>query len=407
MLRGQARWRVVCIYERLVPSSHSRWRRILIASAGLFIVIGGIAGIKFWQITRLIAAGETMKKAGPPPEAVGSTIAEAVRWETRLDAVGTVAGVHSVTVSNDQPGIVMRMLFDSGAEVRRAQPLVELDASVERAQLASAKARRELARLTAQRARTLLASRAIAQAELDNDETALAAADSDVAGLEAQIDHKIVRAPFAGRAGIRAVNLGQYLPVGTMVTTVDSVSDVWIDFTLPQEQLPEVRVGTPVRVAVRGQPPEDGSISAIDPAIDPATRNIKLRASLRGHDSQLRSGMFVTVTVVLPATTEAVVVPATAIVHAPYGDSVFVIEDKPPGSPGMTTTPTGQRVRIARQQFVRVGQARGDFVAIREGIAAGQPIVSFGAFKLRNNAPIVVDNSVQPKPQLEPHPENR
>jgi membrane fusion protein (multidrug efflux system) len=387
-------------------STRHRWRRAIITIIGLFVIVGGLAGLKFWQISTLIAVGDAMQKAGPPPETVGSDIAEARSWENTLHAVGTVAGHESVAVANELPGVVARLRFDSGAVVKRGQPLVELDTDVEHAQLASAKARRDLARLTAERARGLVAGRAMAQSDLDNAETQLATAEADIAQLQAQIDHKVVRAPFAGRAGIRAVNVGQYLASGSVVTTVDSVGAVWVDFSLPQESLPQLHVGTKVLVTVRGQSEQEGTITAIDPAVDAATRNIKLRASLE-QAGPLRSGMFVTVTVVLPTSTNAVVVPATAIVHAPYGDSVFVIEDKPANATGTRTTPDGKTVQVARQQFVRLGTTRGDFVAIREGIAAGQPIVSIGAFKLRNGAAIVIDNTVKPKPEPEPHPENR
>ena len=378
-----------------------------IAVIVLVVILGGLAGIKACQISKLIAFGDTMKQLGPPPETVGTAVARAASWPIHLESVGTVAGVESVAVANDTPGIVTRTLFESGARVQRGQPLVELDANVERAQLASAKARRELARVTAERDRTMFAARAIAKSELDNAETALAAANSEVAGLEAQIEHKIVRAPFPGRAGIRAIKVGQYLAAGTAITTVDSIGAVWIDFTLPQEHLPQVHTGTAVTAAVRGSPSEAGTITAIDPAIDPETRNIKLRASLKDRKTALRSGMFVTVTVELAAQSAVVVVPATAVVHAPFGDSVYIVEPKPPGSPGMTTTPDGKPVAIARQQLVRVGEARGDFVAIREGLRADQVVVAFGAFKLRNGSPIIIDNTVQPKLSLEPHPENR
>jgi membrane fusion protein (multidrug efflux system) len=384
-----------------------RRRQIFGTVLGLLVVIGGLAGIKACQISRLIAYGDTMTKRGPPPEAVGSAIAEARSWPVRLEAVGTVSGVESVTVSNETAGIVTHTLFESGAAVRRGQPLIEIDSSVERAQLASAQARRDLARVNAERSHAMFDSHAIPRSDLDAADTALAAAESDVASLQAQIEHKIVRAPFDGRVGIRAVKVGQYAPVGTTITTVDSIGEVWVDFTLPQEQVSRVHAGTPVRVSLRGTPPEAGAITAIDPTVDPETRNLRLRATLHSRQTALRSGMFVTVSVELPARTNVVTVPATALVHAPYGDSIYVIEPKQPGSPGLATTPDGKPIKIARQQLVKLGEARGDFVAIREGLRAGQEVVAFGGFKLHNGSPIFVDNSVQPKVELEPHPENR
>jgi len=371
------------------------------------MIIGGLAGVKFWQISTLIAVGKDMQAAGPMPEAVGSAVAKTESWPVELHAVGTVAGVESVLVSTEMPGIVTKLRFDSGEVVRKGQPLVELENDVEQAQLESAIARRDLARITVERTRSLVSKGAVPKQELDSDETALTAAESDIKTAEAQIERKFVRAPFAGRAGIRSVQLGQYLAAGTTVTTIESLGGVWIDFSLPQEQLVQLRVSSPVRVSLRGQPALDGTITAIDSTVDPATRNVKLRATLTDKDAPLRSGMFVTVTVVLPAQTTVVVVPATAIIYAPYGDSVFLIEDKPPGSPGMAKTPDGKDVKIARQQFVRLGAARGDFVAITDGLKSGQTIVSVGGFKLRNGSPIVIDNRVQPKFELAPQPENR
>lgn len=384
-----------------------QWRRAIIVAAGLFVIVGGLAGLKFWQISTLIAVGRTMEEAGPPPETVGSVVATTESWPVTLTAVGTVTGVEDVTVSTEQPGIVARLGFESGDMVREGQPLVELETTVEQAQLASAKARRDLARVTADRTRALVEKEAIAISEQDRDDSALASAEGDVKAIEAQIEHKKVRAPFSGRAGIRSVNIGQYLAAGTVVTTIESVAGLWVDFSLPQEQLGRVAVGTPVKVTLRDQAPLDGTVTAVDSAVDLQTRNIKLRATLSARRAPLRSGMFVTVAVMLPVDTPVIVVPSTAVVHAPFGDSVFVLEPKPPGSPGTTLTLQGRLVKVARQQLVKLGPARGDFVAIAKGLAAGQEVVAFGAFKLRNGSPVVVDNRNQPKQALSPKPEDR
>ncbi len=385
-----------------------RWlRRVAITAAGLFIIVGGLAGLKFWQISTLMAVGDTMAKAGPPPEAVGTAVAEARSWDVTLSAVGTVNGIESVGVSTEVAGVVSKISFTSGAVVEKGQVLVELDSAIERAQLESAKSRLQLAKVTVERSRKLVADGALARQVLDADEAAYATAQGEVGSLQAQVDHKLIKAPFAGRVGIRAVNLGQYLAPGTTVTTLDSLEGVFVDFSLPQEQLGRAGVGTKVEVAVTGGKPLEGKIAAIDPTVDPATRNLKLRARVPDRKNTLRPGMFVTVTVVLPGKVEVVLVPQTAIVHAPYGDSIFLVEDKPANSPGMRTTPEGKRVKIARQQFIRTGQERGDYVAITEGVKPGQTIVAYGAFKLRNGSPIVIDNRVHPEPKLDPHPENR
>jgi membrane fusion protein, multidrug efflux system len=287
--------------------------------------------------------------------------------------------------------------------------LVELDADVERAQLASAEARRDLAERTAKRSAVLAAGNVISHSQLDEVEAQLKTAHTDMEGLKAQVDRKVVRAPFKGRLGIRAINVGQYLTPGTTITTLDSIGATFVDFTLPQEDLAAITVGQPVRVTFEGSADKaEGTISAIDPTVDPTTRNAKVRATIPAEQSaKPRPGMFVNVQIIQPKPQAVVAVPLMAIVHASFGDSVFIVEPKKPGSPGMSQTPDGKQVKIARQQFVRLGATRGDFVAVTKGLQAGQEVVSAGAFKLRNNSPIVVDNTVKPDAGLDPHPENR
>jgi len=408
--RHVGRWRIACNVTSHVTANRAPKRRLryVVAAAGLLIVIGVLAVVKYAQIASLIGLGKQMEQAGPPPTAVGSDRAQTQAWASSIPTVGSVVGVESVGVSNDAPGIVSDIRFESGDLVRRGQILLTLDASTERAQLAAATARRDRAQLEVQRARKLVATAAIPRAELDDAETQLATAAGEVEALAAQIDRKIVRAPFAGRLGIRNVNLGQYLNAGTVATVLDSVGAVYVDFSVAQDELARVAVGMPVRITVAGTTEViEGKVAAVEPTLDDLTRNAKLRASVPGEAKPLRPGMFVDVSVILPDSARVVTVPATAIVHAPYGDSVFVVEAKPPGSPGMATTPDGKPVKLARQQFVRVGRARGDFVSIAAGLAAGAQVVTAGAFKLRNGAPIVIDNTVTPTPQLDPRPGNR
>jgi len=389
-------------------ATHGRWKTYLLVAVGLLVVVAVLGGIKGAQIGKLIGMGKQFKVMGPPPEAVGSAEARADTWETTVSAVGSISSLRNVAVSNEVPGTVSKIRFESGQIAKEGQVLVELDAEVERAQLASVDARRDLAGRNAERSRKLAAGNVISKAQLDDVEAQLKTATTDTAALRAQVDRKVIRAPFRGRLGIRAVNVGQYLTPGTTVTTLDAMGGTFADFTLPQEELSRVAVGLPVRVTMEGKKePLTGTISAIDPTVDLATRNVKIRAAIPDLPDAPRPGTFVTVDVIKPTKAEVVAVPATAIVHASYGDSVFVIEDKKPGSPGMDTTPDGKTVKIARQQFVRTGAARGDFVAITKGVTAGQQVVSAGAFKLRNNTPVIVDNTVQAKAELAPHPPNR
>ena len=393
--------------------------RILVAVGIAIVVVGLLAGTKVAQISSLIKFGMAAQAAGPPPEAVAAAPAKQAAWESAIESVGSVESGRGVTISTEVPGTVRAIRFESGAKVRPGQVLVALDASVERAQLSSLLASRELATSSAARSRRLGAGGAATKAQLDNDEAQLKTVSADAQALEAQIQKKKIRAPFAGKLGIRQVNLGQYLNPGTALTVLGSQEGVYVDFTIPQQQLASVPVGTAVRIALPGtQPPVtlDGKVAAVDPNIDPITRAVKLRASIDGTSgkanakgsadagklNELRPGMFVNVSVVLPQRANVVYVPATSILRAPYGNSVFIVEDKK-GAPG----PGGRPAKVARQQFVRIGASRGDFVAIDEGVTAGQEVVTLGAFKLRNGASVVVNNEIQLSPSQTPTPQNR
>jgi membrane fusion protein (multidrug efflux system) len=386
--------------------------RYVAAVIALVAIIAALAGIKGGEIATLIQFGKQAQKAGPPPEAVSTFIAQRQTWEGTLSTVGSITAAKGVSVSNDAPGIVSRILFESGAVVKEGQTLVELDTSVERAQVASARARMDLAQVTAGRSRALLASDSISKAQLDSDESQLKTTSTDLGALQAQIARKTIRAPFSGRLGIRLINLGQYLNAGTPVTTLEATDTVYADFTLPQQVLADVTLGMPVRVTIEGANPgpgggvRDGVISAIDQAIDSTTRTIKLRASVPNKGENLRPGMFANISVVLPQPGSFIAVPATSIVHAPYGDSVFVVEDKKDDGGHVVAGPDGKPAKAARQQFVRVGSARGDFVAVLDGVTEGQEVVSAGAFKLRNGSGVFVNDAVKVTPDLAPHPEN-
>ncbi|HEX3776768.1 MAG TPA: efflux RND transporter periplasmic adaptor subunit [Polyangiaceae bacterium] len=394
-----------------VPEPISKPRRagrVLLVVLGLLILVGGLGFIKFSQIAQLMAMGKAFEKSGPPPESVSSATAEMQNWQNEMTAVGSIAPVRGVALSNDLPGIVTKINFESGDVVKEGQVLVELDTSVERAQLASAVVRHDLAVVNVNRSHALIKENVISQSQVDSDESTVKSAATDAASLQATINRKIVRAPFAGRLGIREVNIGQYLNPGTQLTVLQAIGAVFVDFSLPQQELSTMTVGLPVKVKIEdaNMPLIDGAIAAVDPTIDSNTRMLKLRASVPNPGEKLRPGMFADVAVELPGEGAVVTVPVTAIVHASFGDSVFIVEDKKPDSPGAKTTPDGKIIKNARQQFVRVGESRGDFVAIVDGVKSGDEVVTAGAFKLRNNSPILVNNSVKPEPQLDPHPEN-
>ncbi len=395
--------------ERLDLPQHRSVVRYLLPILGLILLVGGLVTVKFSQISSLMAMGKEYQKNGPPPETVSSAPAQSQAWEGTLTAVGSVAAAKGVTISNDAPGVVTRISFDSGAIVKQGQVLVELDSSVERAQLASAQARRDLAQITLGRTRALANSNSIPMAQVDTDEAQLKTSSTDLNALQAQIDRKIVRAPFGGRLGIRLVNIGQYLNPGTPLSVLESTDSVYVDFSLPQQALPDIKVGLPVRITLENAVDTvyDATIAAVEPQVDPTTRSIKLRAGVPNKQEKLRPGMFATVAIVLPPRPPAVVIPVTAVVHASFGDSVFIVEDKKDDAGAPVHDKDGKVARSARQQFVKISESRGDFVAIADGVKAGEEVVTSGAFKLRNGSGVVVNNDVKLNPDVAPHPVNR
>lgn len=379
--------------------------RYIVAILGLLLVVGSLVGIKTAQISSLIQAGEAFAKAGPPPEAVSTDVARDLSWEGTLSAVGSIAAARGVAVSNDAPGVVKKIHFESGAVAKPGQVLVELDTNVERAQLGTLQVRLKLATQNLTRTRSLFASGGVSQSQLDNDESQVEAASAELEGLKAQIERKIVRAAFAGRLGIREVNLGQYLSPGTTLTTLEALDSVYVDFTLPQQALHSLQTGQKVRIDVEAERQAagglvtEGVIAAIDPSLNAATRSIKVRATVANKDQKLRPGMYANVSVLMPKSENIVAVPTMAVLHAPYGDSVFLLEP--------ANAKDGQGVRTVRQQFVKLGEERGDFVAVLDGVKANQELVVSGSFKLRNGAKIVINNKTKPDPQVAPKLENR
>jgi len=391
-----------------------RWRsRYVPALIGLLFVVGALFGLKCAQISTIKAAGARAQKFGPPPETVNTVLAKEESWDKTLDTVGSVATAEGVSVANEGTGIVARIAFQSGEVVKEGQVLVELDTRVERGQLDSALAKKDLAITNARRTRDLFATGSVAKAQVDNDNSALEAATADVNALSAEIQRKIVRAPFAGKLGIRLINVGQYLAAGTPITVIESGETRYVDFSLPQQDLALVSVGMPVRFASGGGGDAGaslaalGSIYAVEPAVDRTTRNIKLRARLPPEADWMRPGMFVNVSVIEPTKESVVAIPATAIVHASFGDSVFIVEDEKDEGGNAVKGPDGKPFKMVRQQFVKTGTRRGDFIAIVDGVKPDEEVVTAGGFKLRNRMRVAVSTAAQGHPELTPHPVNR
>ena len=365
---------------------------------GLIIVFLLIAGIKGFQIFSMIKAGKAMVL---PPTTVTSAKVKKVDWAPSLTAVGSITPVQGATISAELPGMVSEIGFESGRPVKKGSLLVKLDSSAEQAQLRSAQAEAELAKADFDRARDLAQRKVISKAEFDAAASRYTQRKAAVDNMQSVIDKKEIRAPFDGSAGIREVNPGQMVPAGQKLVTLQALDKVFVDFFLPQQQLGKVEVGMPVKMttdAIDGLAFK-GVLSAINSAIDPATRAVSLQATIDNGEHALRAGMFARVEVLLPETHPTLIIPSTAVAYAPYGNSVYVIEKK-------KDEKTGKDALVLRQQFVRTGETRGDFVSVTEGLKEGDEIVSTGVFKMRNGMDVAVDNKLAPQDKFSPEPPN-
>jgi membrane fusion protein (multidrug efflux system) len=369
---------------------------IIFTIIGLVVLVGILGGIKYLQIGTMMAQG---KQSGPPPETVTSAVVTRDSWESLLTAVGSLDAVQGVTVTAEVTGKVARIAFEPGTRVATGDLLVQQDISEETAQLRSAEATADLARINFERAEKLLPDNVISQSDYDNYRAKLTQALAEEDNIKAVIAKKTIRAPFAGRLGIRMVNLGQVINEGQAIVTLQALDPIFVNFLVPQQELARMKKGLKVRVTSDALPGQviDGKITAINPEVDAATRNIRVQATLANPDEQLRPGMYANVAVVQPDKKDVLTIPATSVLYAPYSDSVFVIEEAK-GSDGKSAGKT------VRQQFVRLGEKRGDFIAVLSGLEVDETVVSTGAFKLRNGQAVVVNNKLAPQFKLAPEP---
>jgi len=372
-------------------------KAIFLTILGLVIFIGALAGIKTLQIRAMIDQG---KNFAPPPEIVTAAPVTASSWETLLTAVGSLEAVQGVTITAEVTGKVIDIAFESGSRVTVGDLLIQQDISVEEAQLRSAESVADLARIDFNRSQKLLAKNVIPQSDIDRAKAQLTQALAHADNIRAVIAKKTIRAPFSGRLGIRQINLGQVIDDGQAIVSLQSMDPIYVNFLLPQQLLSKISTGLLVRVTSDALPDQvlTCTITAISPEVDTATRNIRIQATLANSDEKVRAGMYVNVAVVLPAKKEVLTIPATAVLYAPYSDSVFVIEDKKDENGSVSG-------KVVRQQFVRLGEKRGDFVEVLSGVKATESVVSTGAFKLRNGQEVKIDNTLAPAFQLAPKPD--
>ena len=366
-------------------------KRILFTAVIALAVLGGIFGFKYLQIRKAQAAAAARK---PAPATVTTARAAQEHWQTTLHAVGAIQSFRGVTVRTEIEGRIVRVGFESGAQVKAGDVLVELDTATEAAQLRSNEATARLAELNLQRARELRGTNTNTQADLDTAEASFAQATAAIESTKSTLAKKRIIAPFDGRLGLRQVNPGQFLNKADAIVTLESTDPIYADFSLPQQDIPQVKTGLPVKVQIDAFPGRDfaGVIEAFDARVSDTTRNLRVRAVLPNADEALRPGMFARIDVVLPDAQDVIVLPATAVVYSPYGDSVYVIGKNDQG------------VAVAQQRWVKVGPKRGDLVALLGGVQAGEEVVTAGQGKLRPGTPVTVNNTVIPASSPTPKP---
>lgn len=368
----------------------------LIVSLGLVVTF--LVVTKGAQFSAMSEAG---KNAGPWPESVSTFVVEEQTWSNSLQAIGSIEPVQGVTLEAEIAGVVKQINFSNGQKVKAGDLLVQLDVDVEQAQLRAAEATAQLSTVELKRSERLLKTGSVTQSQLDKAIADEAGAQANVENLKAVIARKTIRAPFTGILGIRQINLGQYVPQGSPIVTLQSNDQVFVNFTLPQQALAKLQSGMTLELQSDVHPDSafKGEVTAISPQVDPITRTVEVQGTLDNLDGKLRAGLFVRVSVQLPEVYTVTVVPSTAILYAPYGNSIFIVEE----SKDEAGESQGLKVR---QSLIKIGDKRGDFVNIIKGLEVGEQIVSAGAFKLRNGSSVVINNELAPKPELAPTPGN-
>jgi membrane fusion protein (multidrug efflux system) len=371
-------------------------KKILFAIIGVVVLAVILGGIKGLQINRMIA-----QQRQAMTETVTTAVAHTEAWESLLTSVASLVAVQGVMVSAEMAGKVVHIAFEPGTMVKAGDLLVQQDTVAENAQLRSAEATVALTKLSLERSRKLLSQKTSSQAEYDNADAQYKQAVAQADNIRAVIAKKTIRAPFAGVLGIRLVNLGQILSAGDAIVSLQALDPIFVNFSLPQQQLSQIQPGLTVRVKTDALPGEtiEGKITAINPQVESSTRNIMVQATVANTQHRLRPGMFVNATVLLPEQDTVLVIPGTAVLSAPYSDSVFIVEND---AKDKSSAPA----KIVRQQFVRLGERRGDFIAVINGVKQGEIVVSTGVFKLRNGQAVAVDNTLAPEFKIAPTPKD-
>jgi len=374
-------------------------KRMVIMLVAVAIVFGGIFG---FQVFKAAMIRKFISAASNPPQTVSTAKASYGEWVPKIEAVGSLRAVKGADLSLELSGVVESISFNSGDDVEEGAPLLKLRTADDVARLQQLQAMAELSEITSERDQKQFKMQAVSQATLDTDAANLKNAKAQVAQQQAMIDKKVLRAPFSGHLGIRAVDLGQYLGPGTVIVTLQALDPIFVDFYAPQQAVDQIRLGQPVTVKVDAFKDQTftGEILAINPKVDTGSRNVLIRATLKNPDHKLLPGMYATVDITTGSPQNYVTLPQTAITYNPYGDTVYVVESK-------GTDAEGKPQMVARQTFIAVGPTRGDQVAVLKGVDDGDMVVTAGQIKLHNGSVVLIDNSVKPTADAAPVPIDR
>jgi membrane fusion protein (multidrug efflux system) len=373
-------------------------RPLLIVIVAAALVLGGIFGFHLF-VGKMIK--QAMSKGASAPQTVATATAQMSSWQTQTLAVGSVRAVRGADLAAQASGVVDEINFDSGNDVAAGTTLLRLKPNDDPAKLLQLQAAAELAQQSYKRDLEQLAAQAVSQATVDSDLATLKSAKAQVVAQQALIEEKVVRAPFAGRLGIRQVDLGQYLAAGTTVVSLQALDTVYVDFYVPQRALAQVKNGQAVTAVLDAYPGQrfTGAITSVNSKVDTASRNVQMRASFANPDHKLVPGMYASVLIDNGDARQEITLPQAAITYNAYGDTVFVIEHR-------GTDAAGKPAAVVQQRFVKLGATRGDQVAVESGLEAGDIVVSAGQLKLHNGTAVIIDNAIRPADAPAPSPPN-
>jgi membrane fusion protein (multidrug efflux system) len=374
-------------------------KRMVIMLVAVGVVFGAIFG---FQVFKGIMIKKFMSSLSNPPQTVSAAKASYSQWQPKIEAIGSLRAVKGADLSLEVSGVVDSISFNSGDDVAEGAVLLKLRSDDDAAKLESLQATADLNEITYERDQKQFKIQAVSQATLDTDTANLKNARAQVAQQQAILDKKTLRAPFAGHLGIRAVDLGQYLSAGTAIVTLQALDPIFLDFFVPQQSIDQVRLGQSVAVKIDAYKDQAfaGEITAVNPRVDPSSRNVQVRATLQNADRRLIPGMYATVDIATGAPQNYVTLAQTAIAYNPYGDTVYIVDSK-------GTDAAGKPMLVARQTFVTTGATRGDQVAILKGVNDGDMVVTAGQIKLHNGSTVLIDNSITPTADAAPVPVDR